>query len=576
MDSVLDYARTAAVINRVAPDVVMVQELDSANERSAGINAIEEIAKHSLMHWTYGAAIDYRGGKYGIGMLSKEKPVGHKVVPLPGREEARAFLLVEFKDYFVGCTHFSLNPEDRAASVQVILDAVKNIKKPLFIGGDLNCTYESAPLVALREHFTLLSDQNQPTFPAPEPKECIDYIFGLNNGNGYSRLYRAVVNEPIASDHRPLFVDIRMKARLEDIFRTKPYLQNPTGNGITVSWFTNVPVESWVEYGIGGKLDQRAELFVDGQKICNDTHEKIRLENLEPGQTYSYRVCSREITVYEAYRKEFGETAISDTYTFRLPSSKDTDFTAVILNDIHQQRPMIELHTKMFKELGSWDFVVFNGDVIDDPKNADQAINSMTLINDMASAASKPVFYMRGNHEIRNAFSIGLRDLFDYIGDKTYCAFNWGDTRIVMLDCGEDKPDSTWVYYGLNDFNGLREDQADFLRHEMKTKEFKKADRRILIHHIPIYGMREGGYNPSFEKWGDILAKAPFDVSLNGHTHRFAYHPKGSVGNNFPVIVGGGNRPQGATFMILQKKGKTMTLRVLDPNDGSEKLKLDL
>lgn len=33
------------------------------------------------------------------------------------------------------------------------------------------------------------------------------------------------------------------------IFRTKPCLQSLTGNGITVSWLTHVPVYSWVEYG---------------------------------------------------------------------------------------------------------------------------------------------------------------------------------------------------------------------------------------------------------------------------------------------------------------------------------------
>lgn len=38
---------------------------------------------------------------------------------------------------------------------------------------------------------------------------------------------------------------------------------------------------------------------------------------------------------------------------------------------------------------------------------------------------------------------------------------------------------------------------------------------------------------------GGLLAKAPFDVSINAHTHRFAYWPKGSVGNNFPVVIGG-------------------------------------
>lgn len=99
-----------------------------------------------------------------------------------------------------------------------------------------------------------------------------------------------------------------------------------------------------------------------------------------------------------------------------------------------------------------YDFVVFNGDCIDDPANHDEATCFLSELNETVGADRVPVFYIRGNHEIRNAYSIGLRSLFDYVGDKTYGAFNWGDTRIVMLDCGEDKPDTHWVYYGLNDF----------------------------------------------------------------------------------------------------------------------------
>lgn len=80
---------------------------------------------------------------------------------------------------------------------------------------------------------------------------------------------------------------------------------------------------------------------------------------------------------------------------------------------------------------------------------------------------------MRGNHEIRNAYSIGLRDHYDYVGNKTYGSFNWGDTRIVMLDCGEDKPDDHWVYYGLNDFTRLRNEQVDFLKKNWHPKSSK-------------------------------------------------------------------------------------------------------
>ncbi|MDE6826865.1 MAG: metallophosphoesterase, partial [Paramuribaculum sp.] len=173
---------------------------------------------------------------------------------------------------------------------------------------------------------------------------------------------------------------------------------------------------------------------------------------------------------------------------------------------------------------------------------------------------------IRGNNEIRGAYSIGLRDLFDYVGGLPYSAFSWGDTRFVVLDCGEDKPDNTSVYYGLNDFTGLRQQQVKFLNEELKSKEFKKAKKRVLIHHAPVYGLEVDytDYNPCLEIWGPILEKAPFDVALNAHTHKFAFHPRGTKGNNYPVIVGGGFSMADATVMILSRKGRDLKIKVLN------------
>ena len=179
------------------------------------------------------------------------------------------------------------------------------------------------------------------------------------------------------------------------------------------------------------------------------------------------------------------------------------------------------------------------------------------------------MIFIRGNHEIRNAYSIGLRKHFDYVGGKTYGAFNWGDTRIVMLDCGEDKTDDHKEYSGLNDFTQLRHEQVGFLQQELKSKNFKKADKRILIHHIPLYG----SHNLCKDLWELLLQKAPFHISLNAHNHKFEHHPKGSLGNNYPVIIGGGNRIENATVMILEKKKGELRIKVLDA-DG--KVLLDI
>ena len=131
-----------------------------------------------------------------------------------------------------------------------------------------------------------------------------------------------------------------------------------------------------------------------------------------------------------------------------------------------------------------------------------------------------------------------------------------------MLDCGEDKTDDHWVYYDLNDFTQLRNEQVGFLKKELAAKEFKKAKKRILLHHIPLYG--NDGKNLCTELWTKLLEKAPFDICLNAHTHKYAYHPKGELGNHYPVIIGGGYKMEGATVMILEKKKEELRVRVLN------------
>ena len=107
-------------------------------------------------------------------------------------------------------------------------------------------------------------------------------------------------------------------------------------------WQTTVPTYSWVEYGTDKEHLQKARTIVDGQVICNNLQNKIRLDGLEPGKTYYYRVCSQEIMLYQAYKKVFGETAVSDFHTFTLPTTTDTDFTAIIFNDLHKHSETLQ------------------------------------------------------------------------------------------------------------------------------------------------------------------------------------------------------------------------------------------
>ena len=562
MDNVCNFQRIANVINNTSPDVVAIQEVDSMTNRSGQKYVLGEIAERTQMHGYFAPAIDYDGGKYGIGLLTKQLPLRLQTLPLPGREEARTLILAEFADYIYCCTHMSLTEEDRMKSLELVKAFTSSSTKPLFLAGDMNAEPESGFIKELQKDFQILSNPKQHTFPAPDPKETIDYIATLKqNAKGFAVISAKVINEPMASDHRPILVELRTAEKADKIFRMKPYLQNPVGNGITVMWETTVPAYCWVEYGTDTTQLKRARTIVDGQVVCNNYLHKIRIDGLQPGQKYYYRVCSQEILLYQAYKKVFGNTAQSAFSEFTLPATDTDSFTAVVFNDLHQHTQTFRALCQQIKNV-NYDFVVFNGDCVDDPVDHNQATSFISELTEGVCGDRIPTFFMRGNHEIRNAYSIGLRDHYDYVGDRTYGSFNWGDTRIVMLDCGEDKPDDHWVYYGLNDFTQLRNEQVDFLKKELSSKEFKKAGKRVLIHHIPLYG--NDGKNLCANLWTKLLEKAPFNISLNAHTHKYAYHPKGELGNNYPVIIGGGYKMDGATVMILEKKKEVLRIKVLN------------
>ena len=562
MDNVCNFQRIANVINNTSPDVVAIQEVDSMTNRSGQKYVLGEIAERTQMHGYFAPAIDYDGGKYGIGLLTKQVPLRLQSLPLPGREEARTLILAEFTDYIYCCTHMSLTEEDRMKSLELVKAFTSSSTKPLFLAGDMNAEPESGFIKELQKNFQILSNPKQHTFPAPDPKETIDYIAMLKqNAKGFAVISAKVINEPMASDHRPILVELRTAEKADKIFRMKPYLQNPVGNGITVMWETTVPAYCWVEYGTDTTQLKRARTIVDGQVVCNNYLHKIRIDGLQPGQKYYYRVCSQEILLYQAYKKVFGNTAQSAFSEFTLPATDTDSFTAVVFNDLHQHTQTFRALCQQIKNV-NYDFVVFNGDCVDDPVDHNQATSFISELTEGVCGGRIPTFFMRGNHEIRNAYSIGLRDHYDYVGDRTYGSFNWGDTRIVMLDCGEDKPDDHWVYYGLNDFTQLRNEQVDFLKKELSSKEFKKAGKRVLIHHIPLYG--NDGKNLCANLWTKLLEKAPFNISLNAHTHKYAYHPKGELGNNYPVIIGGGYKMDGATVMILEKKKDELRVKVLN------------
>ncbi|HLP71552.1 MAG TPA: endonuclease/exonuclease/phosphatase family protein, partial [Bacteroidales bacterium] len=212
MDGVVDYARVANVIKRANADIVAVQELDSATQRSKGVVVLNELARLTGMFPTYGASIDYQGGKYGVGVLSKGKPVSWKRIPLPGREEPRSLLIVEMDKFILACTHFSLTEEDRLASSNIVNNYFKDQTKPVFMAGDLNAVPESTVIKNIGYYWNILNKTTSPTIPSNNPSKCIDYILAFKTPDRTFVTTRTLVEqEPVASDHLPVWVEVEVR-----------------------------------------------------------------------------------------------------------------------------------------------------------------------------------------------------------------------------------------------------------------------------------------------------------------------------------------------------------------------------
>ena len=211
LDGVQDFERVAKIITDVDAEAVAIQELDSMTTRYPGKDVLGELAALTGMHPTFVPSIDYKGGKYGIGMLTKQKPISYRRVPLPCRSEPRSLLIVELEDYYYCCTHLSLHEEDRITSAGIIVEEFSKLDKPALLAGDFNADPTSEFMKVMAEHFQVLkkTDGEGFTFRADKPFSEIDYICLFTDKGAKAEVSsHTVIYAPVESDHRPIVADM--------------------------------------------------------------------------------------------------------------------------------------------------------------------------------------------------------------------------------------------------------------------------------------------------------------------------------------------------------------------------------
>jgi predicted phosphodiesterase len=321
-----------------------------------------------------------------------------------------------------------------------------------------------------------------------------------------------------------------------------PWLQNLDANGVTIIWTTNKPAIPGVNVtgpdGIKKFIRNSHDGIIDG----GGTLHKVRVEGLEPGNTYKYSIHSVQVMKYQAYKVYYGDTLARKTETFMTPLSKSDKVSFLVVNDVHNNSGKIASYFKNANIAGK-DFCIFNGDMVDFLQSTDELFSGFVDSAVTYFASKKPFYYVRGNHETRGYKAREISKYFDLKEGRYYYGFDYGNIHFTVLDCGEDKPDNNKNYFGLADYDSYRLEELEWLKGEVKSEEFRNARKRIVILHMPV--LKEDGQNHAMkfmsDNFGPLLQAAGVDLMISAHTHRNTFYEAGKSGFDYPLLVNSNN-----------------------------------
>ncbi|MDX9754183.1 MAG: FN3 domain-containing metallophosphoesterase family protein [bacterium] len=341
-----------------------------------------------------------------------------------------------------------------------------------------------------------------------------------------------------------------------------PYLQLLTENSVTIVWHTNRKGVAWVDYGTGENLDQKAMASQHGLIANDTTHHQICLENLQSGTTYRYRAGTREFVDYvQQHIVNFGEEITSPEYTFTTLDPAKPAYSFAVFSDIHERAADLGAMLNLV-DWTNTDFVVYNGDMINDFMWLDQPFTGFVDISVERFATQIPFQFVRGNHEVRGRFARQLDTYFPLRDGRAYYAFTHGSAFFLVLDSGEDKVDSHEYYNGLTDFEAYRREQAEWVKTTMQSEAAQKARFLVVISHIPPRNARNFSSQDLREVMEPLLNAAGADLWLSGHTHRVAHLPPTPGANAYDLVIGATD-----TFTQVQVTPEQLQVRVIQ-HDG--------
>ena len=279
-----------------------------------------------------------------------------------------------------------------------------------------------------------------------------------------------------------------------------------------------------------------------GRRFCGAMH-RVKVTGLKAGTAYRYRIYGQEVidasqdnhVVYSEARV-LGNGKGQRNFKARTFDTAAGTCRFTMVNDIHANA---DRYRNLLEGVNPDDyaFLLLNGDIVNGSSSIDTSLKyTFDVVSD--KTANMPVVFVRGNHEGRGMDWHLLPQAVPTPTGEFYYSFREGPAAFIVLDGGEDKPDSDVEYAGHARYDEYRQAELEWLKKEVRKPEFTSAAYKICLIHIPTINDKGSWYTQRWlhDNFLPVLNKAGVQLMLSGHHHKFFVREAGECGNKFPIV----------------------------------------
>jgi len=217
MDDQVDLRRVADVLRALDADVITLQEVDRNTERTGRVDQVARLGELLGMRGIHGAHRPYQGGEYGNAVLTRlpVREVKVRAIPPSAGSDLSITEVVlgggpDGLPVSVVSVHLAGAPEERRAQADSVNAFYSDAGHPVILAGDFNSRRGDLVMRRLEDRWSVLRKDGDPnTYPSDAPDREIDFVMYRPVGR-FEVLEHRVVEEALASDHRPLLTVLRI------------------------------------------------------------------------------------------------------------------------------------------------------------------------------------------------------------------------------------------------------------------------------------------------------------------------------------------------------------------------------